>query len=126
MKNQRVYSGPLDIHSINASGDDLPGFDGKEPAIEVTYDFIGSLTGPVHRTTILYLKDIWLIGKQNSPASEGESQHLYVDDSGVNHENARKSLASDKVKKCRRCGSHNVPAARVASLCDHCLTMVTR
>jgi hypothetical protein len=123
MKNQRVYSDITEIYSITSDGLKLNTFDGKEPAVEVTYNYNGCMTHTAYKTTILYLSEIWIIGKQYYQADEGD-QYLYVDDKDVNHENAKKSFVSDKIKYCRRCHSHNVPSARVASLCDNCLRIV--
>jgi hypothetical protein len=95
MKNLKVYDGcaEMDISSIDENGKDIP-FNPKYPQIHVTkFNYTGSLTSPQYKEMILNLSDIWLIGKQYYPVKNGESQHIYVDNNGVNHENAKKALS---------------------------------
>lgn len=127
MKNQKCYSGSvgLDIMSVK-DGEEVP-FDATIPQLRIRWDDHGSITNPHLVDVIVDMKDVWLIGKQYSPDDEqwqSNLQKLYLNDDGVNHENAHRY--DNKFKSCRRCHSHNVPDGRVVSLCDHCLTLVTR
>lgn len=90
LKDQNKLSfgsgGGCDIHSIDNDGLPIP-FNPKYPVLRIKYNENGSFVHPSYKEVDINLSDIWLIGE-----SYESGRHLYEDNVGVNHPNARKAL----------------------------------
>lgn len=104
MKNGKVYGDYPVIFSIDINDNRIP-FNSCYQFIEMTYNHTGSLTHPEYKTITLDINDIWLIGHYS------DEKRLYT---------------NPDVKRCIKCLKGNVPAGRVASICDDCLKTVYR
>lgn len=126
LKNGTVITGPegTDIASVTEEGKEVP-FDATIPRLRIRYNYAGNITHPVFRNTVIELSAVAFIGRQYYPCPD-EQAHLYITSEGITSSQITATRFKDpeEWKRCRRCGSENVPAARVASLCNHCLSIV--